>query len=307
MRETKKIAAAAALLGIAGIGGTFAYFSQTLTATNPFDTGTYDTELVEEFKPTDGENWEPGVEVNKDVTVKNTGSLPVVVRVKFEEKWQRKNASEPFYDIDTAADKDAAVLEEGSDAANKFESVYQGDPTDGKANTFVDDSVVHKTLNPDGDWVYNPADGYYYYMHTLAGKEENQAAPETKKLLDAVKLDENADMGRYDVIREYSTDAEKSDDMNWVEFAKKGDNYVSVDEMKDLLKAEGREITFLREHTALHSDSDASYAGYSDADYTLVITAQTIQATSNAVKDEFKVEPADMTALGCDWTLVKAE
>ena len=82
MRINGKVIAVAAMLAVAGIGGTFAYFNQTLTAANIFDTGKYDTELVEEFKPSEGENWGPGTSVNKDVTIRNTGTLPVVVRVK---------------------------------------------------------------------------------------------------------------------------------------------------------------------------------------------------------------------------------
>lgn len=89
MRINGKVIAVAAMLAVAGIGGTFAYFNQTLTAANIFDTGKYDTELVEEFKPSEGENWGPGTSVNKDVTIRNTGTLPVVVRVKFQEKWVR--------------------------------------------------------------------------------------------------------------------------------------------------------------------------------------------------------------------------
>lgn len=39
MRINGKVIAVAAMLAVAGIGGTFAYFNQTLTAANIFDTG----------------------------------------------------------------------------------------------------------------------------------------------------------------------------------------------------------------------------------------------------------------------------
>ena len=79
MKINGKVIAVAAMLAVAGIGGTFAYFNQTLTAANIFDTGKYDTELVEEFKPSEGENWGPGTSVNKDVTPlrKRSGRLPL--------------------------------------------------------------------------------------------------------------------------------------------------------------------------------------------------------------------------------------
>lgn len=121
MKGKKRLIGLAVVLGAAAIGGTFAYFNQTLTATNMFDTGTYDTELVEKFKPTDGENWEPGTNVNKDVTVKNTGSLPVVVRVKFEEEWVNKESGKVLYKMDTTVNKDKLAVGTPSDASNKFE------------------------------------------------------------------------------------------------------------------------------------------------------------------------------------------
>ena len=130
MRINGKVIAVAAMLAVAGIGGTFAYFNQTLTAANIFDTGKYDTELVEEFKPSEGENWGPGTSVNKDVTIRNTGTLPVVVRVKFQEKWVR--GQEEFYFTDTSQEKERPVaIGSPSNANNAFENVYQGDPEDG--------------------------------------------------------------------------------------------------------------------------------------------------------------------------------
>ena len=41
MRINGKVIAVAAMLAVAGIGGTFAYFNQTLTAANIFDTGNW--------------------------------------------------------------------------------------------------------------------------------------------------------------------------------------------------------------------------------------------------------------------------
>lgn len=171
MRINGKVIAVAAMLAVAGVGGTFAYFNQTLTAANIFDTGKYDTELVEEFKPSEGENWGPGTSVNKDVTIRNTGTLPVVVRVKFQEKWVR--GQEEFYFTDTSQEKEQPVaVGSPSNANNAFENVYQGNPEDGIANPDADDSVVFKSMMPDGGWVYNPADGYYYYMYVLPGAVE---------------------------------------------------------------------------------------------------------------------------------------
>lgn len=305
MKMKKSLIAAAAVLGVAAIGGTFAYFNQTLTATNMFDTGTYDTELVEKFKPTDGENWEPGTNVNKDVTVKNTGSLPVVVRVKFEEEWVNKESGEELYKMDTTVNKDKLAVGTPSDASNKFENVYQGDDGDGKTGIDADDSIVFKQMNPDGGWVYNPTDGYYYYTKKLAGvtkdADGNEVVDESTKLLDGVTLAENADMGAFKEMKFYAVTEERPEDGsdNWIEFEKNGDEYVTTREMNEIVKAEGGFITYMKSITELESPE---LSGYSNADYTLTVTAQTVQATNGAVKATFSQDTLEhLFELGCEW------
>ncbi|MFI3209232.1 MAG: BsaA family SipW-dependent biofilm matrix protein [Eubacteriales bacterium] len=78
--------------GIAGflflfmVGETFAYnWTQIEEVMNEFQTGTYDTELVEEF--TAPSDWLPGVEVNKDVSVLNEGTVPVYARINISQEW----------------------------------------------------------------------------------------------------------------------------------------------------------------------------------------------------------------------------
>lgn len=85
----KKIVGVLGLASVALVGGTFAYFTQTATIDNPFDTARYSTLVTEDFVPEDGEKWQPGAEVNKDLYVQNTGDRDVVVRVKFEDFWYR--------------------------------------------------------------------------------------------------------------------------------------------------------------------------------------------------------------------------
>ena len=54
MKSKAKLVALAGILGITGIGGTFAYFSQTQEKTNVFQTGTFDTNIVEVFIQKEG-------------------------------------------------------------------------------------------------------------------------------------------------------------------------------------------------------------------------------------------------------------
>lgn len=318
MKLSKKTAALAGILGIAAIGGTFAYFNQSLTAENVFDTGTYDSELVEKFNPTEGENWEPGANVNKDVTVKNDGTLPIVVRAKFEEEWTDKTTGASIYKVDTTEKKGITAAATPADAQNKFENVYQEDPTDGNANEDVDDSVVFKMLNPDGGWVYNPADGYYYYQHVLAGVTKDEegnviSMDESSTLLDSVTLAENVDLGAYDVIRYYATTEDRPADNNisesndvltdgWRLFDRDETGaFVSTHDMNEAVKAAGgKGITYMRSVTKQKEGA----AGYSNANYTLTVTVQTVQATEQAVKSQFLIQDlSELEVMGCDWKL----
>ena len=69
-----------AMLAIAIVGGTLAYFTDTDTETNVFTTGDVAIDLIEVF---DAENAKllPGIDIQKEVTVQNTGSESAYVRV----------------------------------------------------------------------------------------------------------------------------------------------------------------------------------------------------------------------------------
>lgn len=265
MRKNKKIAGVAGLAAIMVIGGTFAYFNQTMTVTNPFDTGKYDTNVTEDFKPEEGENWEPGAEVNKDVTVKNTGDYDVLVRVKLTEKWVNKTTGNPVAENTTGLKGNASQI----------------DATDGL--TTGDYSVVEKTLN-DSNWVYNDEDGFWYYKTNLEAKTD------TGKFLDAVKLLENADMGKYTVTN-YYTEAEE----------KPGEDKIGDDPETQWVAYTGN-VPESAKHSMAVTKQDPNAPGYGNANYTLTITAQTVQATDAAMKDAFGLtaQPA-----GCSWNLTQ--
>lgn len=262
MKEKKKLLIAAGLVLVIAIGGVFAYFNQTLSVDNPFDTGKYDSELTEDFNPGDGANWEPGSEVNKDVEVNNTGDYDLIVRVKFDEKWVSK------------ADGKTIIKENtGMDATTS-----QADAEDGLVAN--DGSVVVKNLLAD-NWVYH--DGYWYYKQNL------KAGQTTGKFLDSVKLLEDADMGKYTVTKYYTTAANKpaSDTIgtdpatNWVAYTG------SVPEGAT--------------HNMTKTTLDPDASGYGNANYTLTITAQTVQATKDAVQNAFGLT----SVTGCNWTFGK--
>ena len=277
----KHIAALAGIAAVFAVGGSLAYFNQDLEAVNVLKAGKFDTEIVEEFRPEDGKDWKPGTTVNKDFAVKNSGDVPMVVRVSFQETWEKDDGA--YVTIDTTE------KEEGhGEADNKFESVWQEEPTDGL--TDKDDSVVEKTLNLGKEWVYS--DGYYYYTKTLP------AGATTEYLLDDVTLSKDADLGKITVVKKYSTNPDKTvPEEDWIPFpTDESGNPISEAELSRQLKEEGKTLYHMRSDIV----TDENLTGYSDAAYNLTIKAHTVQATENAVKSVFG-EEAVQHALDEKW------
>lgn len=286
--KKKNIMALAGGLAVFAIGGSLAYFNQTMEVENNFNTAKYSTTVVEDFKPSEGKDWEPGTEVNKDVLVKNTGDVDVIVRVNFQEVWEKDG--EVIKKITTEEKKTAGKGQEG--AQNKFENVYQANVKDGEITD--DDSVVIKTMDLT-DWVYS--DGYYYYMKNL------EKGNETSAILDAVKLADDADFGDFAVKKYYAiNDEQENGDYIWTEFPKadNGVDYITEEELQVQLVAKGEEIAHLKSEAA-----PAANSGYSGANYTLTVTAQTVQASKDAINAIFAKEGETTFTMptGCNWTL----
>ncbi len=262
--KNKKAVAIAGVAAVAVIGGSFAYFNQTLTVENPFDTSKYATELVETFNPEDGDNWQPGATVNKDVQVDNTGDYDVLVRVKFDESWTRKG-------------EDAAyVTNTGIESKAK-----QADAADGLVTG--DYSIVQKNLLNSDKWFYNKNDGYYYYLANLA------AGASTGTFLDSVKLLDDADMGKFSVKKYYTTAATKP-----------ANDAIGTDATTQWKEYTGK-MPAEAKHTRTVSDLEEGKEGYADSDYKLTVTAQTVQASKDAVNSVFGL--TEVT--GSNWTLAE--
>lgn len=282
----KHIAALAGIAAVFAVGGSLAYFNQDLEAVNVLKAGKFDTEIVEEFRPEEGKDWKPGTTVNKDFAVKNSGNVPMVVRVSFQETWEKNG--KPYKTIDTTEKQESY-----DKANNKFESVWQENATDGF--TEADDSVVEKMLNLGADWVYR--DGYYYYTKVLP------AGATTEYLLDAVTLSKDADLGKITVVKKYSTNpAETVPESDWKPFPEDGDgNPISEAELVKQLKKEGKTLYHMRSDVV----TDETLTGYSDAAYNLTIKAHTVQATEEAVKSVFDAETVEFAKENWDWALQK--
>lgn len=173
MKNKKSLLGVLGLALVVGIAGSLAYFSQELTKTNEFDTAKYETTIEEEFTPPT--EWLPGVDVKKEVAVKNTGNVAVVVKATITEEWS-KNLSNTFTD------------EEGNvqDAAIK-----------NMPNVVVYEDGMN-LAEQHGKWVLY--EGTYYYMGAV---EENETSP---LLLASVKLNPLLDVTTKEVNEVVSTD-----------------------------------------------------------------------------------------------------
>lgn len=194
-RKRYRVLALAALLALGIIGGTVAYGTQTQQAVNEFRTGEYATKLVEEFVPPS--DWQPGISVNKDVKVRNNGTVPVFASIKLHQSWVRKENV-------TDADGNIVPPKKGESIPNTFQTLdgesYAALMQWGKNVVLLDFGkasgstarlglpTVAKVKDAAGKWLLMretpDSDGYltFYYMGVLDKGEE------TPLLLDGVTM-----------------------------------------------------------------------------------------------------------------------
>ena len=104
IKNKKTIVAITALLLIAVVGITFAYFQSTGTFANVFQTGKYRLVTTEVFESPD--NWKPGETIEKTITTKNEGTIPAAVRVSYTEEWFDSEE----HDITNSIDEGSAII-----------------------------------------------------------------------------------------------------------------------------------------------------------------------------------------------------
>ena len=329
MKKNTKVLVLAGLGVVTLVGGTFAYYSASQTFTNPFDTSSYGTVVTEKFNVTEGQDWEPGAKVDKEVYATNTGEGKVWARVFFDEKWLRGGATQiawnskdgNFNVAEPAAGK-KPVAGEDYQPGTDDKSAYVGDK-DGIINSDTG-SVVYKELTNLGSglgkWQYCDEDGYYYYTSALNPKEQ------TVKLLDSVTLASDTDMGRFydvfaylvvpeladsDTIPTYQLDADDDKDgvqylkdsvaYTWEEVAAEDDLPAPMAKPAD--DATEEEKAAYKAYLDKYTDKDVfiykenklndRFPGYADAEYELSVTVEFLQADDEAAANAgWKFTPA---------------
>lgn len=276
--KKRNVIAICALLIVTIVAGTFAYWNQTSTIDNPFDTGKYGTTLTEDFEPSEGEDWQPGVDVNKDTYVVNTGDQDLIVRIKLDEKWTYKGAEEA-YKTNTAASYDVY-------------NVYQESETDGLTEN--DKTVVEKKFSDSANWI-DGGDGWFYYAVNLAGGETSD------KWLDSVELIDNADMGAMQIKYYFTTDESVTDATVWYEYTGKMPSYADAD--GNPCEKDDAGAMKVRHNKTENSYVSDSVLGYSKSDYVLTVTTQTVQATQEALDAVFGNSSEFTAPTGTTWIL----
>lgn len=284
--KTRKtsIIALAALLVVALVGTTIAYWSQTSTIKNPFSTGDqYGSTIVEKFTPKDGEDWLPGVKVPKNVTVSNDGNTDILVRAKLTETWTRKSGGDAYISLDK---KDPYTIGQAGGTAGLTDGLTTGDQ-----------SVVRKNFAPGGKWTDSQADGWCYYKTNLTKGNK------TEPWLDSVELVKDIDMGA--PINTFSVAVDESH-TTWYTLpagTTETPKYVTIKDGKatpvDKNATGAQPVLYGKQEIKI----DPAAPGYSNSNYVLTVTVQTVQATKDAVNAVFGSGMATTQPTGCKWTL----
>ena len=252
----RRLAVIIGALSLAMIGGVLAYYSSTSSIENKLSTKKYGGEqIIEKFTPKN--DWELGESVTKEVAVENTGEANLFVRVKLDEKWVRGNDSFITLNSKNGDGKFAN--------ANFVAGSGQVNPLDG--TTMGDGSVVTKTLESN-KWVYSDVDGYWYYNAVL--KPAGQTGSKTELFLKNLILAYDTDMGLLEEKKYYTTMEEAP-----------ANNILSDDESQGWKIFTGP-VPSGATYSRSVSDTKTGYEGYAGADYSLIITYETYQATAEA-------------------------
>lgn len=246
-----------AALGLAGIaavaviGGTWAYWSQDLTAANEFETGKFDSDIVEQFTPPAVGEWLPGVTTEKNVKVTNSGDVDMALVAEITQEWNRDGESLPlrFAAPDpspiTRGYENAAVINWGENTA--MHDITAMDSVADKAKDMGITAAVSSLEDSEAKdkWVLVDVSDDYSKL-TFVYNGIIPAGEETPELLNSVTL--NSKIESYVSEKNYSYDENgelQVETKGWME------------------------------------------ENYEDAQYTMDIHVNTVQATGDAIREIF--------------------
>ena len=172
MKNKKSIIALliVAIIGIVGL--TVAYFSNTDTIENEFNTKEYANTYTEEFVSPD--NWLPGDETNKTIVVANTGDVDQAVRIRVSEAWTTHNNGT----------LNGWIHPDGTKSNHTTETELS-----------TDESVAIINFANQDDWTKVTENGtdYYYYNFKLAPGQSTSSFIESVTFNAKTKLDDTCE------------------------------------------------------------------------------------------------------------------
>jgi predicted ribosomally synthesized peptide with SipW-like signal peptide len=92
MKSKKTLIAIGAVIALALIGGSIAYFTGIVSFENNFHVSTYQSQTTESF--TSPNDWKPCDVTPKEISVTNSGNIAIGARVKLEDYWKDKNGND---------------------------------------------------------------------------------------------------------------------------------------------------------------------------------------------------------------------
>ena len=270
--KKRYLAFIAGVLSLAIVGAIWAYYHSESSIDNRLSTKKYGGEqMIEKFTP--DEDWELGETVTKEVLLENTGEMALLVRVKLDERWEREgNSFITLNSTDDVGKLSNAHFVAGSGQVSAVDGTTNGDG-----------SVVTKNLGSN-KWVYSPIDGYWYYDEIL--QPAGQVGDKTELFLQSITLNRETDMGVLEETRYYTTMKDKPANDEITKEAATG--------WATFIGPVPKGATYSRSI----SNMKPGYEGYADANYSLVVTYETYQATPEAYAEV-------ISAAGANWDAAK--
>lgn len=250
--KPNKIYWLAGLIFLCCVGGIFAYWTQELLVHNEFKTARYDTNIEEEFVPPD--DWKPGQDINKDVWITNKGTVPAFVKVVLHQEWIRK---------ENVTDLDGKIIPPA--AGEKFPLSFQTEEGSAYAAQIVwGENVVLLSSGKKSEIDLG--------LNTVTKAEEAQG----KWLLVSDVPDQNGDFLFYYIGR---VDSDGSSPLLV-------DSVTMNSQIQPAIVKKDTSYDETTRKWVTTAEKNSTY-DYECAKYTMIVTATTVQATSDAVKEVF--------------------
>ena len=276
----------AVILAMSMVGGTLAYFTQEIWTVNEYQLSKYSTEITERFESP--ESWNPGQEVNKDVTITNSGDVPVFVKVTLEQDWirlkdvfdgegnpvsPRQGEAFPLTFTTEDGEEYASLIQWGSDVV--LYSAEAGEPDPSQLSASLGDGVVFSTLSsPTSAYSASPlAAGLGSGLKRISNIQDAQG----KWLLMSETPDENGILTLY-YIGVLNGNSSTPLMIDAVRMNPKIQN-TTIESTTVWEEENNRWVTTTTENPTYD---------YQNARYTLTVNMYTVQATSAALEEMFR-------------------